>query len=108
MPLIFWMATSALAPERSSAEVDGDPALVVDGADLALGAHPARARVPPGSCRVATAPGRAPRSAVDTAARLWRFRRRLFGFDVGSRASNESCILKNRDSASVFRFPCSS
>jgi hypothetical protein len=43
------------------AEVDGDPALVVDGADLTLGAHPARVRVPPGSCRAVTAPGRAPR-----------------------------------------------
>jgi hypothetical protein len=27
------------------AEVDGDPALFVDGADLTLGAHPTRARV---------------------------------------------------------------
>jgi hypothetical protein len=44
-----------------TAEVDGNPALVVDGADLTLSAHLARVRVPPGSCRAAIAPGRAPR-----------------------------------------------
>jgi hypothetical protein len=30
--------------------------------------------------------------------------RGLFGFDVGSRVPEKNCVLKNQDSADVFRF----